>query len=231
MKLNFKYVQDLDYAIEQNVIGTWSLMNGGAKTINDPLFQSLNWNFTNNLNEPQINELFDQPKIHGDDQKEYVLMPLCTFRNTQMEHCNLFQNYSSFGQTKCYTFNSNPSKEIKGGKVGPENGLRFITKLRIPSPFKDDGTKMINPLKMILHDPGTKPDIHFRTNTYIEIKPGKQYIIGTEATILEITKSFEDLEESKRNCTLKSDPQINCYFQALTNYGIQNCPPGKVRSS
>ena len=61
------------------------------------------------------------------------------------------------------------------------------------------------------------------TNTYFEVKPGKHYIIGTEATVLEVTESFKLLGDHQRNCTLESIPQINCYFQALTRYGIQTC--------
>ena len=202
-------------------------MNGGRSNIKDILFESLNLNETERLDKAQMNAilpLFDQPKIHGNSQKEYVIMPLCIFQSSQMEPYSLFETSSSIGQTKCYTFNSNPNKDMKGGKVGPDNGLRFMTKVRIPSSYHTYfSTRMINPLKMVLHEPGARPDIHFRSNTFIEIKPGKQYIIGTEATILEVTKSFEKLDDYQRNCTLKPDPQINCYFQALIKDGIQRC--------
>ena len=212
-QLDIQYIQDLDIAIGQNIFRTWYLLNGES-SINDPIFESLIWNVTEHLDKSQMYELmalFDQqPKIHGDDQKDYVIMPLCTFGAGPMESCKLFETLSSFEQTKCYTFNSNSSNELKGEKVGPDNGLRFVTKHRIPSPFRCQSyicrLRVINPLKLILHEPGTKPDIHFRTNTYFEIKPGKQYMIGTEATMLEVTESFKLLGEHQRNCTLESDP-------------------------
>ena len=229
-KLNFGYIQDIDMAIGHEILGTWSAMNGGGSNIKDSMFESLkNWNETESLDKADINQilpLFNQPKIHGNSQKEYVLIPLCIFRRNPMEPCSLFEtSSSSIGQTKCYTFNSNPNKDMKGGKVGPDNGLRFMTKVRIPSSYHTDlsTVKSINPLKLVLHEPGTRPDIHFRSNTFIEIKPGKQYIIGTEATILEVTKSFEKLHDYQRNCTLNSDPQINCYFRTLIQDGIQKC--------
>ena len=134
-KLNFGYIQDIDMAIGHEILGTWSAMNGGGSNIKDSMFESLkNWNETESLDKADINQilpLFNQPKIHGNSQKEYVLIPLCIFRRNPMEPCSLFEtSSSSIGQTKCYTFNSNPNKDMKGGKVGPDNGLRFMTKVR-----------------------------------------------------------------------------------------------------
>ena len=151
-----------------------------------------------------------------------------------MEPCQLFETSSSIGQTKCYTFNSNPNKDMKGGKVGPDNGLRFMTKVRIPSSYHTYfSTRMINPLKMVLHEPGARPDIHFRSNTFIEIKPGRHYIIGTEATILEFTKGFETLPPTQTNCNgNQTYQQVNCYFNELIHSGanICNCIPWYLKN-
>ena len=52
-------------------------------------------------------------------------------------------------------------------------------------------------IDLILHEPGTAPDIHGRTNTFIKIKPGKHYNIDTDATLTDVTESFKKMDLTK----------------------------------
>ena len=115
-------------------------------------------------------------------------MSLCSFGNSQkLTNCNLFEKVAfAFGKEKCFTFNgSTSSSEHHQRKVGPNNGLNFLVSFRIPSQ-RQKGPKMqknLTPLKLIVHEPGTFPDVHHTTNSYHEIKPGYHYIFGTESTM------------------------------------------------
>ena len=107
-------------------------------------------------------------------------MSLCSFGNLQkLNSCNTFQKSSfAFGKGKCFTFNGTTSTEHHQRKVGPSNGLNFLVSFRIPRQKGKD----LTPLKLIVHEPGTFPDVHHTTNSYHEIKPGYHYIFGTETS-------------------------------------------------
>ena len=149
-------------------------------------------------------------------------MPLCSFGNLQkLNSCNAFQKGSfAFGKEKCFTFNGTTSTKHHQRKVGPNNGLNFLVSFRIPRQKGKD----LTPLKLIVHEPGTFPDVHHITNSYHEIKPGYHYIFGTETTSLEVTKSFQEVDRQKRKCELDQTYHFsNCYFQSLIQYGIKQC--------
>ena len=156
-------------------------------------------------------------------------MSLCSFGNSQkLTKCHLFEKVAfAFGKEKCFSFNgSTSSSEHHQRKVGPNNGLNFLVSFRIPSQ-RQKGPKMqknLTPLKLIVHEPGTFPDVHHTTNSYHEIKPGYHYIFGTESTSLEVTKSFQEVDEQKRKCELDQTYHFsNCYFQSLIQHGIEQC--------
>ena len=215
LKANFDSILKVDEVINKNVLSVWSKLNGGASLFGNAIYlnDSIEGNISINSSNV-MNKLFDQPSVQGNNQKEYVLVPLCSFGSGEMKKCELLEKSKlNFDQHKCFTFNAT---NLKGGKVEPENGFNFLASFRIPSTFSALLKKEINPLKLILHETDTLPDIHFRTNTFIEIKPGKHYIIRTEATLLEVTESFQKLPIEKRKCKLKENHksyhQTDCYF-------------------
>ena len=210
-------------------------MNGGLENVKeDKMFKYLNTeaNHTNiNLTEDQkqwFTHLFSEPEIHGEVQEDYSLVPFCSFGSSNLKECHLFQKAKlDIGQNRCFTFNGNPKTNKKGDRVGPNNGLYFTTNFRIPSTYANLNKKNFSPLKIILHEPGSSVDNHYRMDTFLEIKPGRNYVIGMDATILETTETFNDLSDSKRKCLQsdndkKSYHQTNCYFEQLVKEGIKH---------
>ena len=233
---NYEILKQFDEKSQQeSVLLIWATLNGGLENVKhgDGMFNylSLEGNDTDiNLTEEQkqwFNELFSEPKIHGNRQKDFVLVPYCSFGSSNLKECDLFKKAKlDIGQNRCFTFNGNPKTNKKGDRVGPNNGLYFTTGFRMPSTYSNHNKKALSPLKIILHEPGSAVDNHYRMDTFLEIKPGKNYVIGTDATILETTDTFKDMSDSKRNCHQQSnnDPyhQSNCYFNQLIKEGIEH---------
>ena len=78
-----------------------------------------------NLNDSMISTLeswMDEPKIHGDMEENYILIPLCSFGNQILENCSLFlPSKLTFQDDVCYTFDSNQLANIE-----PKFGLNLV---------------------------------------------------------------------------------------------------------
>ena len=68
-----------------------------------------------------------QPKVHGDYNKEMVFIPFCAFGSKVLKNCTEFKEVDStfFAQDKkCYTFNFDGKRY--GRSITPNSGLTFI---------------------------------------------------------------------------------------------------------
>ena len=166
-----KIIGDFDREIRwQNtsLLLTWAALNGGFNQIQDDIFerakpkgndtdQSLK--LTSELIE--LMDSFSKPVVHGDDQKEEVLIPLCSFGQGKMNKCNLFsRSQINLSGKRCFTFNGNDSESLMkyGGRVGPEGGLNMLISFRMPKAF--DRKRKSH--QLILHEPGISADLQSR---------------------------------------------------------------------
>ena len=227
-------IYQLDQKITWNNVSAimiWSKLNGGQKVFenNDEFYNKSIKGFV-----PQdlstLAETFSKPMINGPKQEDYSIVPICGFNlgghhNKKMEKCNLFlPSQLTLDQKRCFTFNGNESNPLHGEGMGPQNGLNLLLSYRIP---RDKYDSKVETLRLILHEPGTVADIQHRTNTFVDIEPGKQYIIGTDQTILTSTESFGKLSYEKRQCELNkingTYHQSNCLFDKMIEHGIKQC--------
>ena len=240
VKQNGHKILQLDETIKWNnlsMIETWVQMNGGAEavkqryqdnTAQDTVFRRMESQESfsaSNGNLKVLADLFSKPDIHGNNQQDFVLVPLCSFGSKDMKSCHSFKPsyFDITGPKKCFTFNGNFSDHLKGEQLGPNLGLNFLLNYAIPF---EQGLEQKIDIDLILHESGTTPDIHGRTNTFIKIKPGKHYIIDTDATLTDVTESFKMMDLDKRGCKVNEDNkyhEINCYFQQLIDYSIHQC--------
>ena len=163
----------------------------------------------------------DQPKIHGDENQDYVLVPLCSFGDDPLEKCNeAFKSASLKGQDrKCFTY-----EEKRQVNVGPSNGFNFLLNLKnIPHDKRE-------PLfvDLYLHEPGSYPDL-FKVKTFpISILPDEEVIkVGISMTNRKSTESFEAMSMEKRNCILSSDQKkynrVNCVVDTIHKIAAERC--------
>ena len=213
-------------------VQAWTQLNGGIEDIDDILVQKVTKmqnNYSQFQAEPKLLkdllQLFAKPDKHGNNQKDWAMIPLCSFRKRRMETCNLFKDsVYNFAKKRCFTFNGNHSNYFKGGMIEHDLGLNMFVSFRIPKVMRPKKAKNV---QLILHEPGVVPDLHYRTNTYTKIEPGHHYLIGAQASIMEITDAFKDLSLKKRSCNLNPEGgmyhQTNCYFDRFVQEGVKRC--------
>ena len=232
-------IQNLDKTIMLNnvsMIEAWAMLNGGVYAIKqryqeNPEAEDYVFSNLDNLDEESLtnedlkllSKFFSKPNIHGNNQQDFILVPICSFGTKVMKECSLFQpsNFDVAGSKKCFTFNENFLNPLKGDRVGPDLGLNFLLSYRMPLEFRQT-----NGIDLILHEPGVAPDIHGRTNTFMKIEKGLQYSIGTEATLIEVTESFKQMDLSKRECIINGNDkyhEVNCYFEQMIDFSIEKC--------
>ena len=179
-----------------NILALW-------KILNSPLSDTLNATESKILldtlaknEENGILESLQSPKIHGDYEKEYVLVPYCSFGNTKLKKCDLFKRVQNFYRDDqlCYTFNQDGN--YSGHSLHPLSGLNFVLNYRVPG--KELYTNVIihsfNEVPYIDHLPATSYKIKKRDGR------GWSFEIGTEASITNISSNFANMKASKRNC-------------------------------
>ena len=221
---------------EAKVVKSWYHLNGGRIIIDDDLISSVAEKQSNetysltNLDSPEIKQklatLFSKPDVQGKNQRDYVLVPLCSFGNMKMKECKLFAEHQyNLAKKQCYTFNGNFSNPVKGGRVGPNHGLSMLVSFRVPRDIV--ATVFINSIDLILHEPGVAADLHYRTNTFMKLNPGFHYLIGAEATVIGVTETLKSVPIEKRNCILNpmngKYHHTNCYLKQLTEAAIKTC--------
>ena len=136
-QLDREYAEDLsnlDDSIKWNGITAllaWSYLNGGKEEINDDVFLDILKDQTVQTKLDQeslmsISNLFSKPDIHGDNQKDYAIIPLCSFGSNGMKKCNIFQSpLINLDKKRCFTFNGNSLSYYQGGKIGQDFGFRM----------------------------------------------------------------------------------------------------------
>ena len=141
-------------------------------------------------------EALQSPRIHGDYETEYVLVPFCSFGNQNLKKCDLFKRYHTFFKKDqvCYTFNIEGnyySKNLHGG-------FHFLVNFRLPT------NKALKPIKLILHSGNEIPNADYFLATTHDIESGTELKIGVEASITNVTSNFAAMVKSKRKCFLNT---------------------------
>ena len=172
----------------------------------------------------QFEEWMDEPKVHGDENEHYVLVPMCSFGNDALTNCtNAFRPSNLKAQDKkCFTY-----EEQRQVNVGPSNGFNFLLNLEnLPHDKKE-------PLyaDMYLHESGTYPDL-FNVKTFpITILPGEEAIkVEISLTNRKSTENFEAISNEKKKCTdsklsenQRKYSRVNCVMDTINNQAAGKC--------
>ena len=178
----------------------------------------------NQSNIKQFEEWMDQPKVHGDENEDYVLVPMCSFGDDDLINCtNAFKPSNLKAQDKkCFTY-----QDKRQVNVGPSNGFKFLLNLEnLPHDKKE-------PLyaDLYLHESGTYPDL-FNVRTFpITILPGEEAIkVEISLTNRKSTENFESISIEKRKCTDSnlSENQgkysrVNCVMDTIHDQAAKKC--------
>ena len=196
--------------------------------LNSQACQSIN-DFIKQFNQSKIKEFeewMDQPKVHGDENEDYVLVPMCSFGDDVLANCsNAFRPSNLKAQDKkCFTYEE--QRQVNVG-TGPSNGFNFLLNLEnLPHDKKE-------PLyaELHLHESGTYPDL-FNVNTFpITILPGEEAIkVEISLTNRKSTENFESISIEKRKCTDSnlSENQgkysrVNCVMDTIHDQAAKKC--------
>ena len=160
----------------------------------------------NSLSQNQVQEYFDlleQPRVHGDTSEDFVLIPFCSFGKDELKPCTGFHRSKvSYQDDTCFTYENPEKTGYKDAK------FQFVLNSNMP---KEEPL----PLKVLLHEQGTIPDVHEIDSSsqeiYIENELTK---IGISIESTEMTQSFEDMSFKKRQCYLNNE---------VKNYSRMDC--------
>lgn len=105
-----------------------------------------------------------------------------------------------------------------------DQGNTFSMTLRLDPDFEllqQRHSQLASSFKLNLHDPYDVPDFQ---SSYIEIKPMYEYTINVVPFLTELSKDFENLDPSTRNCRLLSETKGLRFFEHYTQTGcIYEC--------
>ena len=163
----------------------------------------------------------DQPKVHGNEYDDYVLVPLCSVGEERLSKCDLFKPSDLAVQDKkCFTYDMKQQ-----ANVGPTNGFSFLLNLQnIPHDKRDEPLSV----DLYLHDSGSYPDV-FRVKTFpTRLLATEQVIkVGVRMTSQEVTQNFQAISMDKRNCKLsmKGDKyhRVNCVVDTIHDKAMEEC--------
>ena len=161
-------------------------------------------------------QLLKSPKISGKYFEDYVLVPLCNFGNDTLINCTLFEEAEiSVNQKRCFTFKR---KEFVSD-IDMDKGLNFVVNYRMPI-FRPD----YQPVQLIIHEPGTYPDLLTMRSRKINILPQRHLQIGLKATSIQTTEDFDTMSLRKRNCKHeKKYSKINCVMDTIIDLAKKQC--------
>ena len=201
MKLSVfqKFIASAEKTNQINILALWKFLQNAITDTLDVFsieeYESkviLDLLAKNNQNE--IFESLQAPKIHGDYENEYVLVPYCSFGNKTLRKCDLFKRQTEFylNDQLCYTFNQDGN--YSGYSLHPLSGLNFVINFRVPG--NDLSTYVI------VHSSNEVPYIDHLPATSIELGEDQvgSVTIGVEASITNISSNFASMKESKRKC-------------------------------
>ena len=151
----------------------------------------------NDFNDEVLKSLdswFNQPKVHGDEYEDYVLVPLCSFAEDHLEKCDLFEpSKLKVQDQQCFTYDGK-----RNTNVGPSSGLKFLLNLQnIPHDKNDQPLS----LDLYLHESGSYPDLVNVKTFPTTILASEQVVkIGVSITNREMTRNFKAMSTEKRKC-------------------------------
>ena len=142
-----------------------------------------------------------------------------------MKECDLFKRTEMFYHDDdiCYTFNH--KGDHYGTSLNPKLGLNFILNYRLARMKDSDADQYAT---VILHPPGTLPDPNqFIANSH-KITPKSHVFIGVKASLIEVSKTFQKLDEKQQQCKLNIDENkgyhhINCQMTNSLKKAQKNC--------
>ena len=163
----------------------------------------------------------NQPKVHGDEYEDYVLVPLCSFAENHLKKCNLFKPSKLKAQDrKCFTYDGQ-----RHTNVGSLNGFKFLLNLKNIPHDKDDQPLSVD---LYLHESGSYPDI-FNVKTFpTKILADEQMVnIGVSITDRKMTNNFEKMSTEKRKCISSMNKEkytrVNCVMDTIYHLSAEKC--------
>ena len=170
-----------------------------------------------NINQTEMENFFKdllgQPKAHGDDAEDFVLIPFCSFGSGPLKACSSFQKSKvAFQDDTCFTYEHPHETTYKEAK------FQFVLNMRDNMP-KDD--KPLS-LKVLLHEQGTIPDVLEIDSASQEIYAENDFTkIGITIDSNEVTGTFESMPFKKRNCYLTDEVANYSRMDCLTKHIFQ----------
>ena len=163
--------------------------------------------------ENYLKDLLGQPKAHGDDVEDFVLIPFCSFGSDPLKACSSFQKSKvAFQDDTCFTYEHPHETTYKEAK------FQFVLNMRDNMP-KDD--KPLS-LKVLLHEQGTIPDVLEIDSASQEIYAENDFTkIGITIDSNEVTGTFESMPFKKRNCYLTDEVANYSRMDCLTKHIFQ----------
>ena len=173
----------------------------------------------------RLNNILSNPKIHGDPNEDFVLIPLCSHGSKQLTPCNLFERNKPFYHQDqiCYTYNADPTIE---NSIDPLLGLTFAVNFRLPRRVE------LEPATLIIHPKGEVPDMNYFPSSTHKISPGYVSTFGVQASITNVTDSFQRMGFNERKCSLPKERDRSyhqSYCKMLKKFEVSkdkcNCLP------
>ena len=168
---------------------------------------------------PEMIDLLKTPKIHGDYMNDFILVPLCNFGTNELKNCTLFRvaDISAFNK-RCFTFNGAMNNETFVGQDF-STGFHFVINYRMPI-YK----AQFHQAEVILHPPGSAPDLNSVRFRPIGILPQQNVNIGVKATAVETTADFEKMSMAKKKCISDENySKVTCILKKSIELSSQDC--------
>ena len=147
------------------------------------------------------------------------MIPLCSHatKDLELENCKTFKPSPIKLQSEhCFTFNETSLKP----KVGLTQGLNFILSFAYPGAFIEKN----QPASIILHEPGTVPDVQNIKGKNFHVKPGSVYHLKISPTVIESTTEFDSMSLKKRGCdNVKGYGDIHCIYDYMFQMATSRC--------
>ena len=223
-----QYISMINYALSNYGDDLYGLNVEPIRCLEGPDWNSQACNkaqdFFNLFNQSTI-QMFeswiDQPKVHGDEYEDYVLVPLCSIAEEPLSECDLFKPSKFIGQDqKCFTYDQSIQTN-----VGPSNGINFLLNLQNMPHDRNDEPLSVD---LYLHEAGSYPDV-FKVKSFPTPLFATERIIkiGVELTTQESTKNFEAMPQEKRKCKLssldKKYSRVNCAVDIIHETAMEQC--------
>ena len=183
-------------------------------------------------NEEKLKEFLDlamsEPQAHAGN---FAFIPMCNFGSSSLKVCQMFNlSKGSYQDDSCFTFdpkdNPNDDSMVMAEK---EDGLHLA--LNVQDIPHDYGKKLR--LKLLLHKPGTFPDVLSLDSNFIEIIPNQETNVAINDIISEeVTETFMEMSLKKRQCLISGKDNVDnnqnysrtsCLTKHIYNFALEQC--------